>query len=73
MPIVVAAVLSSSHGPAWPVVVLGVIVLFPIFLVVAGFLAAQSSTYWTLAFRRLDVDYAPATYAYPAVPPAPQS
>jgi len=73
VPIVVAAVLSSSNGPAWPLVALGVIVLLPIFLVIAGFLAAQSSTYWTLAFRRMDVDYAPATYAYPAAPPAPQS
>ena len=35
---------------------------------------AQGSTYWTLAFRRLDIDYAPA-YAYPVpqAPPSPQT
>jgi hypothetical protein len=51
-------------------VALSLIILVPLYLVVAGFLAAQGSTYWTLAFRRMDVDYAPA-YGYPAVSPAP--
>lgn len=44
------------------------VALVPLFVVIAAFLAAQTSTYWTLAFRRLDIDYAPA-YAYPVAPP----
>jgi hypothetical protein len=63
---------SSGQGIAWPLVVLAAIVFLPISLLVAGFTAAQGSTYWTLAFRRLDVDYyAPVAYPYPAIPPAP--
>jgi hypothetical protein len=51
-----------------PLIILAVIVLVAISLVVGGFLAAQASTYWTLAFRRLDLDYAPA----PLPAPVPQ-
>lgn len=69
-----AALFAGNSGAAVPVIILAVVVLVPIFLVVAGFLAAQGSTYWTLAFRRLDLD--PVTYpAYqfqPAPPPPPQ-
>lgn len=67
-----AVAAGTGSGAAVGVVVLGIIILLPIFLVVAGFLAAQGSTYWTLAFRRLDFDFAPAfTYlAYPNYPPA---
>ncbi len=61
---------GSNSGAAAVVLVIGVLILLPIYLVVAGFLAAQGSTYWTLAFRRLDFDHAPA-FAYPAAPLAP--
>lgn len=74
LPIGVALAATASSGSAafWPVLVIAVVVLLPLYLVVAGFLAAQGSTYWTLAFRRLDIDYAPA-YAYPSMPPAPSA
>jgi hypothetical protein len=61
---------SSGSGAAAPLIILGVVIVVPLYLLVAGFLSAQGSTYWTLAFRRLDVDYAPA-YAYPSAPTAP--
>jgi hypothetical protein len=56
----------------WLVVVLGVLILLPVTLIVQGFIIAQASTYWTLAFRRLEIDPAPAYgYGYPqAAPPA---
>ncbi len=66
-----ALVASTGQGALGAVVILGVIILVPIYLVVAAFLAAQGSTYWTLAFRRMDIDYAPA-FSYQAAPPAPQ-
>jgi hypothetical protein len=68
------AAYSSGSAAFWPVLVLAVLILLPIYLLVAGFLGAQSVSYWTLAFRRLDVDYppVPATYApSPQTPPAP--
>jgi len=68
VPLLVAASSGSNAGLA--VVVLAVIILVPIYLVVGAFLAAQSSTYWTLAFRRLDFDHAPE-FAYPGYPTAP--
>jgi hypothetical protein len=49
--------------------VVAVIVFLPISLVIGGFLAAQSSTYWTLAFRRLEIDRPPVVYQ-PYFPPA---
>ena len=74
LPLLLALYATSATGSAafWPVVIVTAIVLVPIYLVIGGFLAAQSSTYWTLAFRRLDVDYAPA-YVTPAYPPYPTS
>jgi hypothetical protein len=57
-----AVALFMSHSVAfWPLVVLFAIILVPISLVVGGFLAAVSSTYWTLAFRRLDLEFPPAS------------
>ena len=72
LPLALAGALAAATGTGalWAVVALGVIILVPLYLVVAGFLAAQGSTYWTLAFRRMDIDYAPA-YAYPAVSTTP--
>ena len=63
---------STGSGAALPLIALAVIILLPVYLVVAGFLAAQSSTYWTLAFRRLDLEQAPAYY-YQSQQPAPQT
>jgi hypothetical protein len=66
----IAVAAYASGSPAWGlVVVLAVLILLPIFLVISAFLEAQGSTYWTLAFRRLEIDQAPA-YAY--APPPPQ-
>jgi hypothetical protein len=64
---------AASSAAVIPLIAVGVIVLLPLALVVNGFVAAQAATYWTLAFRRLDVDYAPApAYPYyPTPPPAP--
>jgi len=44
------------------------LILLPVLLVISAFLAAQSSTYWTLAFRRLELDR-PPVYAYAYPPP----
>lgn len=52
-----AAFATSSHSLVGAVLLLPVAIVFvAVFLVVAGFIAAQSSTYWTLAFRRLDLE-----------------
>ena len=74
------AVGSSNSGAILPLVILGVLVLLAISLIIQGFLGAQSSTYWTLAFRRLDLEDAPVqTYQFqpppgpPAPPPPPQA
>ncbi len=65
-----ASAYASGSGALWVVIVLGVLVLLPLGLVVGSFFSAQDSTYWTLAFRRLEIDLAPA-YAYPYTPAAP--
>lgn len=61
-PIVAIVALVALGGPviAVAVAVVVAVILVPILFLVAGFIAAQTSTYWTLAFRRLDVDYTPA-------------
>lgn len=65
----VSAYLSGS-GLFWLVLAIAIVILLPIVLVVEGFVVAQSSTYWTLAFRRLEIDRAPAfAYPQPQVPP----
>lgn len=51
-----AALLAIGSVAIWPLAVIAVLVLLPISLVVGGFVAAQGSTYWTLAFRRLDLE-----------------
>ena len=65
-----AAAYASGSGALWVVIGLGVLVLLPLALVVGSFFSAQDSTYWTLAFRRLEIDQAPA-YAYPQSPATP--
>lgn len=70
-----AVLVGSGSAPVWPLVVLGVLILAPITLIVEGFLAAVSSTYWTLAFRRIDLDPPQPTYyqpIQPGPPPPPQ-
>jgi len=64
---ILAVALYTSDSSAWVLVIaLAVLVLLPILLVISAFLAAQSSTYWTLAFRRLEIERPPAySYAYP--------
>ena len=71
--VAIAAAGSSGSPVVWVALVVAVIVLLPVYVVINGFLGAQSSTYWTLAFRRLDVDFPPPAYGYPspAIPPAP--
>jgi len=66
------AAYASHSSTWWVVIVIAVLILLPIFLVIGAFLSAQGSTYWTLAFRRLELDSAPAyASAYPP-PQAPQ-
>ena len=67
------AVGSVSQAALIPLIALGVLVLLPLALVVQGFVAAQGSTYWTVAFRRLDVDYPPPAQPVSAPPPALQT
>ena len=58
--LLIGGLLAANNSSAvLPLVVLGIVVLLPVSLVVSGFLAAQISTYWTLAFRRLDLDPLP--------------
>ena len=69
------ALFASGSAAVVPLIVVGVVILLPIVLIVQGFLTAQGSTYWTLAFRRIDLE--PPTPSYyqpvqPAPPPPPQ-
>ncbi len=57
-----AAAYASGSGTLWVVILVGVLVLLPVTLIAGAFLAAQDSTYWTLAFRRLELDQPPAYY-----------
>jgi hypothetical protein len=61
LPAIAAGIaLYSGGSPAfWAVIVVTLPVLLAAGLVVGGFVGAQSSTYWTLAFRRLELDPAP--------------
>jgi hypothetical protein len=71
IPITVAGIAAYATGSAlfWVVVIVGTVIFLPIALVVGGFINAQSSTYWTLAFRRFEIDQAPAYGYIPATPP----
>ncbi len=75
VPFAVAGVALYASGSTafWLLIALAILIFLPLYLVIAGFLAAQSSTYWTLAFRRLDLEQAPAYYyGYQAPPQPPQ-
>lgn len=71
VPGAVAIVVLIAGGPTWVWVVvgLGVLIFLALALPINGFLAAQSSTYWTLAFRRMDVEYPPAYSSAPSPSP----
>jgi hypothetical protein len=60
--------LAAATTPSLPGLALVGLVALIIALPVEGFLGAQSATYWTLAFRRVDLNPAPV-YGYPIVPP----
>jgi hypothetical protein len=67
------ALSASGSGAVWLLIAIAFLIFLPLYLVVAGFVAAQSSTYWTLAFRRLDIDQAPSyPYGYQPPPQPPQ-
>jgi hypothetical protein len=66
--VAIAAAGSSHSALLVGLIILGLLVLIPVSLILQGFVAAQGSTYWTLAFRRLDLEYAPAP-AYQIPPP----
>jgi hypothetical protein len=67
LPFFLAGLAAFAGGPAvlWVVVAVGVLVAVPFLLVVQAYLEAAFSTYWTLVFRRLEIDPAPA-YGYPS-------
>jgi len=61
---------AAKSAVLWVVFAVYILLLVAVVIVASSFVAAQNSTYWTLAFRRLDIDYPPAQpLAYP--PPAP--
>ena len=71
LPVTVAGIAAYATGSPlfWVVVIVGTLIFLPVALVVEGFVIAQSSTYWTLAFRRLELDQGPAYGYIPAAPP----
>ena len=74
LPAIVAgvAVYSSGAGALLLVIIVSVPILLAVGLVLRGFAGTQSSTYWTMAFRRLELSRTRAYgYLYQASPPAP--
>jgi hypothetical protein len=71
LPVTVAGIAAYASGSAflWIVIIVGTVIFLPIVFVVEGFVITQSSTYWTLAFRRLEIDRAPAYGYVPGAPP----
>lgn len=74
VPLALIGIGAYSQGSAlfWVVLAMGILILLPVALVVQGFVSAQGSTYWTLAFRRLDLEPAPQYY-YQQQPAPPQA
>ena len=73
VPLFLAGLAAYAGGSPvlWVVVAVGVLVALPILLVVQAYVVAAFSTYWTLMFRRLEIDQAPA-YGYPSPYQPPQ-
>jgi hypothetical protein len=73
LPAVVIAIGAYASGSSvwWLVIVFAVLILLPVLLVISAFVAAQGSTYWTLAFRRLEIDRPAYAFAYPPQVPQP--
>jgi len=69
--LIAGAAATNSSAPTFALIVIGAVLLIPLSLVVGGFLAAQSATYWTLAFRRLDLDPQPLAPPPPPLEPQP--
>ena len=67
VPFVVVAYSAANGAISWAWVAVAALVALPVMLLIGSFIAAQASTYWTIAFRRMDVEY-PPSFAYPAVP-----
>jgi hypothetical protein len=69
--LIAVVALTTGKTVLWLGFAIIVLILVPVVLIVQGFVLAQGSTYWTLAFRRFEIDQAPAYgYAYPqAAPP----
>jgi hypothetical protein len=75
IPAVLFAIAAYASGSAvwWLVLVFAILVLLPVLLVLSAFLAAQGSTFWTLAYRRMEIDqpaYAHAVQQPPVLPTA---
>lgn len=65
---------AAANGGATAAVAVGVpfgLLLLVLLIVVAGVAGAYLSTYWTLAFRRLELDPPPRPAAWPVYPPYP--
>lgn len=73
IPLFIGGLAAYSSGSAilWLVIVLAVLVALPIILLAEAFVVAVGSTYWTVAFRRLDIDPLPA-YGSPSPYQPPQ-
>lgn len=71
LPLIVGIYFTASGvSGMWLLVILGALVLLIVALPITGYLNAQASTYWTLSFRRMEID-SPPVYAFPPQP-APQ-
>lgn len=72
LPLVIVGVVigATTSAAVIPLAIAGGLILFIISLLIQSFFSAQGATYWTLAFRRLDIDYSPApSYGYGYQPP----
>jgi hypothetical protein len=74
VPAVLLGVGAYATGTSllWVAVAVVGLIVFAAALTLGGFTEAQGSTYWTLAFRRLEIEQAPVPgYVFPqAVPPS---
>jgi hypothetical protein len=68
--VVVAAGIAGGPGASVVVAIPMALLLFAVFLVVGAVVATYLSAYWTLAFRRMEID-APRPVAWPQAPYGP--